>query len=111
MKKEICLLIGFWAASFFLSMLAKSGLLSSVDNYFSDALYQEPAAVDGNIVIIALDEKALTYYGPYQDWNREKTAETIQILNKSGDCRPAAIGIDILYSSVREDDSDRKSVV
>ena len=106
MKKEICLLIGFWAASFFLSMLAKSGLLSSVDNYFSDALYQEPAAVDGNIVIIALDEKALTYYGPYQDWNREKTAETIQILNKSGDCRPAAIGIDILYSSAREDDSD-----
>ena len=72
MKKEICLLLAFLAVSFFLVMLAKSERLRGTDNYLSDALYQQAMAVDGNIIIIAVDEKALACYGPYQDWNRAK---------------------------------------
>ena len=110
MKKAIRLLIVFLVASFFLVMLAKSERLSNADNYLSDALYQQAVAVDGNIIIIAVDEKALACYGPYQDWNREKVAETIQTLNKSKDCRPTVIGVDILYSTEGTDDTDNSLV-
>ena len=106
MKKEIRLPIAFLAVSLFLVLPAKSERLRGADNYLADALYQQPVAVDGNIVIIAIDEKALACYGPYQDWNREKAAETIQTLNESADCRPAVIGVDILYSAERADDAD-----
>ena len=91
-------------------MLAKSERLSNADYYLSDALYQQAVAVDGNIIIIAVDEKALACYGPYQDWNREKVAETIQTLNKSKDCRPTVIGVDILYSTEGTDDTDNSLV-
>ncbi len=110
MKKIFCLLSCFLAASLFLAMLAKSGILNPVDAYISDALYQQPVAVDGNIVIIAMDEKAIARYGLYQDWNREKIAETISFLSKSDDCRPVAIGIDILYSAERAGGADSSLV-
>lgn len=109
-KKFFRLLICFFAVPLLLTALAKAGILYSADNYLSDSLYQRPVAVDDNIVIVAIDEKALERYGLYQDWNREKVAETILLLNQSEDCRPAVIGIDILYSSGSGKDADMSLV-
>lgn len=89
-----------------LTIATKSQVLNTADAYLSDALYQQPAAVSGAIVIIGIDEKALSSYGAYQDWNREKTAETILLLNQSEDCHPAVIGIDILHSSEKAEEAD-----
>lgn len=99
MRKQIRLFACFVLFSAFLTLLAKWGILNTVDLSLSDRLYQQPVAVDGNIVIISIDEKALDRFGPFQNWNREKVAETIKILNHSEDTKPAVIAVDILYSS------------
>ena len=64
----------------------------------------------GNIVIISIDEKALDRFGSYQDWNREKVAEAIKILNQSEDKKPAVIAVDILYSSKAAPEVDKALV-
>ena len=99
MRKHVHLIVYFVLVSAFLTLLAKWKILDAVDLSLSDRLYQQPVAVDGNIVIIKIDEKALDRYGVYQDWNRKKVAEVIEKLNQSGDRKPAVIAVDILYSS------------
>ena len=69
----------------------------------SDRLYQQPVAVDGNIVIIKIDEKALDRFGVYQNWNREKVAEVIEKLNQSEDKRPNSPEADEALVDAMED--------
>ena len=88
MRKHVHLIVYFVLVSTFLTLLAKWRILDTVDMSLSDRLYQQPVAVDGNIVIIKIDEKALDRFGVYQDWNREKVAEVIEKLNQSEDKRP-----------------------
>lgn len=80
-----------------LTLLAGSGLLTRADLALSDALYQRPAATDGRVMIIGIDQKALEAYDPYQEWCREGVSQTLEQLNSSPDSRPAVIGIDILF--------------
>ena len=99
MRKYVHLIVYFVLFSAFLTLLAKWEILDTVDLSLSDRIYQQPVAVDGNIVIISIDEKALDRFGSYQDWNRKKVAEVIEKLNQSEDRKPAVIAVDILYSS------------
>ncbi len=110
MRKHIHLIVYFVLFSAFLTLLAKWKILNAVDLSLSDRLYQQPVAVDGNIVIISIDEKALDRFGSYQDWNREKVAEAIKILNQSEDKKPAVIAVDILYSSKAAPEVDKALV-
>ncbi|MCI9514620.1 MAG: hypothetical protein HFF61_09865 [Oscillospiraceae bacterium] len=50
-------------------------------------LYQRPEAVDGRVVIIGIDQKALEAYVPYQEWCREGAARTLEILNADPNSR------------------------
>lgn len=109
MKKEFRLLT-YFTVFILVALLGKFSVMDAADTYLADTLYQQPRAVDGNIVIVAIDEKALEQYGAYQDWNREKVAETILFLNHSESCHPAAIGIDILYSAENTADTDKSLV-
>lgn len=79
-----------------MTVLAASGLLDSVDGAASDALYQRPAATDGEIVVIGMDQRALEELGP-MPWPRDYMAEAIEYLNADPDARPAVIGVDVLY--------------
>ena len=81
-----------------MTLLCASGILNKMDNTFSDLWYQEAQASAGDIVLIEIDETTLDAYGPFQEWNRPMMAEILDILNQSEDCRPAAIGIDVLYT-------------
>lgn len=110
MRKYVRLIASFVLFSAFLTLLAKWGILDNANLSLSDRLYQQPMAVDGNIVIISVDEKALDRYGSYQDWNREKVAEVIKILNQSVNRKPAVIAVDILYSSKTEGKADEALV-
>ncbi len=84
------------------------GVLERLDLVVSDALYQERVATDGNIVIIGIDQKALDAYGPYQQWSREGIARTLETLNVSEECRPAVIGVDILFSGESDEEEDKR---
>jgi adenylate cyclase len=79
-----------------MTALAASGLLGGVDGAASDALYQQPAGSDGEIVVIGMDQRALEALGP-MPWPRNYMAEAIEYLNSDPDAHPAVIGIDVLY--------------
>ena len=72
------------------------GLLDSPDGAVSDALYHRPAASDGEIVVIGMDQRALDALGP-MPWPRSYMADAINYLNSDPDLAPAVIGIDVLY--------------
>lgn len=93
-----------------LTLLTGLGLLDRADWALSDALYQSPAAVDGRVVIIGIDQKALEAYGPYQEWCREGVARTLEILNADPNSRPAVIGVDILFGGETGSPADQALV-
>lgn len=89
-----------------LTLLASLGVLDNLDNIASDALYQNRSAADGEIVLIGIDDRAIDELGPYGQWNRDIIAMTLEALNQSEDCRPAAIGVDVLYTGESTGDLD-----
>ena len=81
-----------------MTLFCASGILNKADHALADLWYQEVQASAGDIVLIEIDETTLEEYGPFQDWNRPLMAELLDVLNQAEDCRPAAIGIDVLYT-------------
>lgn len=71
-------------------------LMRDADRSLSDMLYQRPGALDGEVVIIGMDQKAVERFGP-MPWNRSILAETVECLNADPENAPAAIGLDVLY--------------
>lgn len=86
--------------------IAASGLLYRADNTLDDALYQEEVALDGNIFVIGIDARSLEELGPFQTWGRSYMAQAIDVLNADPECKPAAIGIDVLYAGYTEEGED-----
>ena len=86
--------------------IAASGLLYRADNALDDALYQQEQALDGNIFVIGIDARSLEVLGPFHTWTRDYMAQTIDMLNADPDCKPAAIGIDVLYAGYTNEADD-----
>ena len=78
----LMLLIGVW------------GLLNRPDRWIEDAMYQHPKALDGTIVVIGIDDRALEEIGPYNTWDRSVMASAIEQLAKDPANRPAVVAID-----------------
>lgn len=95
------------AVSGVLTLLAGLGALRVPDQTASDAWYQQRTASDGDIVLVGIDQRALEEIGPYQQWGRGVIAQTIQMLNESEDCRPAVIGVDVLYAGETDAEADQ----
>ncbi len=81
-------------------------MLAYPDLAAGDALYQSRSAPDGEIVLVGIDQRALEEIGPYDQWGRDVMAMVLEALNDSEDCRPAAIALDILYTSDTDADVD-----
>ena len=79
-----------------ITAIVATGLLSSPDGAVSDALYHSPAATDGEIVVIGIDQRALDALGP-MPWPRSYMVDAIAYLNADEATAPAVIGIDVLY--------------
>lgn len=92
------LLLCAFAAAGALTLTAGAGVLQKADLSASDAFYQSPRASDGCIVLVGIDQKALEEIGPYNQWGRDVMARALEALNQSESCRPAVIGIDVLYT-------------
>ena len=106
MNKKITAVLSGVLAAAVLTALAALGVLDTADYVLSDALYQSRSAADGEIVIIGIDDRAIEELGPYSQWGREVIAQVLDALNQSEDCRPAAIGLDILYAGESDPDID-----
>ena len=97
MKKYLKSVAASLAVAFALTLIAATGLLRSADNTVSDALYQQPSATDGEIVVVGMDQYALDVLGP-MPWPRDYMADVINYLNADPESAPAVIGVDVLYA-------------
>ena len=82
-------------------------VLGEWDSAISDLMNQKPGHVNKNIYIIGIDDKTLEQYGMTAQWGRRLSGELIEKLNEHEDCRPAVIGLDIIYSESVDEDGDR----
>lgn len=89
-----------------MTLLSGLGVMASLDLAVSDALYQSRRATDGEIVLVGIDQRALEEIGPYGQWGREIFAYAIDALNASEDCRPAVIGLDVLFTGALDPQGD-----
>lgn len=108
LRKRMKMILPALAIAGGLTLFAGSETANRADQAVSDALYQYPSAIDGNVVIIGIDQKALDAYGPYQEWCREGIARTLEILNADPDSRPAVIGIDVLFGGESDPHTDQR---
>ena len=88
------------------TVAALLGLFYNIDQSISDTLYQTPKALSGNIFVIGIDDRALEDIGPYNTWGRDIMSMAIEALNADENCRPAVIGIDVLYTGESDPELD-----
>ena len=96
------LLAGFLAAAVFAGICA-SNIMYAQDAYVSDALYQHPKPLDGQIVLINIDQKSLDALGPFPTWGRALMGDVINTLNQDPEQAPAVTALDVLYVGASDD--------
>ncbi len=96
-----------YIVSFLLSVLSffivESGVFLPLANSLNDYLYQVPSTPDSRIVIIGIDQRALSEFGEFP-WDRDIIANAIAYLNKDEETMPCVIGIDVLFVNESEND-------
>ena len=88
------------------TVLAGAGVLQRLDRWVQDALFQRPGVTSPDILIIGIDEEALTDLGPYQTWDRNVMASALEALAADPDKKPAVTAIDVLYAGETSGQAD-----
>ena len=83
-----------------------TGVGKRFDLTLSDYLYQHGSVSSGEVFLVEIDAHSLEELGPYQTWTRDYVAKAIEILNEDENCRPAVIGVDVLYIGESFEDAD-----
>jgi len=92
----ITLIIGVW------------GLFDKLDGMAQDALYQQPEALSGDIIMFTIDNRTLDQFGPYNTWDRNIMASALERLSSDPEHVPAVVAIDTLYTGQTDDASDER---
>ena len=66
------------AGATLLTAVAATGLWRTPDRWAQDELFQKVSANSGDIVIIGIDEAALSELGPYYSWDRNVMASALE---------------------------------
>lgn len=98
------------AITFVITLLAALGAFRRMDRWAQDKLLQKRQALSGDIVVIGLDEKALSKYGPYQSWDRNIMASALEQLGADENNMPAVVAIDTLYAGHTTEEADARLV-
>ncbi len=91
-------------------LIAVIGVLNTIDSWVQDAWYQQPKALDGEIILIGIDDKSIEELGPYNTWGREKIASALEILGQDPETKPAVVVIDVLFSGESDPETDARLV-
>lgn len=109
-KKKIWRSLAQWlgviAFAFFMAFSAQINLFLPLDNALCDKIYQQEQVLDGNIFVLAIDERSFEAFGPVQTWNRSVIADVIDALNANPDAKPAVIGVDMMYYGETDAEND-----
>ena len=94
------------AGAAILTVIAGTGVWQYPDRWVQDELFQKKSATSGDIVIIGIDEAALSELGPYHSWDRNVMASALDSLASDPDRLPAVVAIDTLYSGTTDPEAD-----
>ncbi len=86
------------AAAALVTLVIGGGLLDKLDGMAQDALYQQPMALSGEIILIGIDDRSIEQFGPYNTWDRGIMASALEKLAEDPAHRPAVVAIDTLYT-------------
>ncbi len=96
------------AVSLILTLICFFGVMKRPDKWVQDALFQRPGVTSGQIVVIGIDEKALTEIGAYNTWDRTVMARALEALAADEEHKPAVVAIDTLYSGETTPEADER---
>lgn len=113
-RKNLWRPLGKWLGgvifALFIAFSAQMNLFYAVDNAISDRLYQQEQSLDGNIFVVAIDERSMEEFGPVQTWGRSIIADVIDALNANPEALPAVIGVDMMYYGETDSENDGRLV-
>ncbi len=75
----------------------------SLDSSLADRMYQREKVLDGDIVLINMDQESLDELGPFASWGRALMGDVISMLNADPQNAPAVIALDVLYVGASDD--------
>ncbi len=101
MKKIIISLLGAAVISVFFSL----SFFVQTANSLSDAVYLSHETPSSEIILIGMDNRAIEKYGS-MPWDRQIMAQAVDKLCESEENKPAVIGIDALYTTQTNEQSD-----
>lgn len=107
-KKTKSVLTGLLASAVVTLLIGIWGVTDGADRWAMDTLYQQPKALDGEIIVIGIDDKALKEIGPYNSWDRNVMAEALEMLASDPDMKPAVVAIDTLYTGDTTEQADTR---
>ena len=102
------LIISLLASAVVTLIIAGTGVLNRPDTIISDAWYQSPKALDGEIIVIGIDDRALNEIGPYSTWTRDVYAEALEKLSEDPEHAPAVVALDCLFIDESDPASDAR---
>ena len=89
-------------------LIAAGGVLDKVDLWAQDSWFQSDKALDGEIIVIGIDDKSLADIGPYNTWDRTIMASALEKLAEDPEMKPAVVAIDTLYTEVSDPEADER---
>ena len=89
-------------------VIGASGLFDKLDNWAQDSWYQSPKALDGQIIVIGIDDKVLDEIGPYNTWDRTVMASALEKLAADPDKKPAVVAVDTFYIGETTKENDER---
>ena len=94
------------AAVILVTVLIGLGALHRVDKWAQDWTFQKPGSASRDILVIGIDENALSELGPYNTWDRNVIASVLEALAADPDKKPAVTALDILYAGHSSQEAD-----
>jgi len=95
-------------AALAVTAICGSGIISGIDLWAQDSLYQRPEPPSPEIIVVGIDEEDIDNFGPYNSWDRSVMAEVLEALGRDPDNLPAAVAIDALFKGQVEPVSDKR---
>ena len=89
-------------------LIAAGGVLDRVDLWAQDSWFQSDKALDGEIIVIGIDDASLEELGPYNTWDRTYMAAALEKLAEDPDMKPAVVAIDTLYIEESTPEADER---
>ena len=90
------------------AIIGFAGILDKLDGMAQDALYQQPSALSGEIIMICIDDKSLDQFGPYNTWDRNIMAEALERLASDPGHVPSVVAIDTIYTGHSTPEADER---